>query len=218
MNNDTCPLARRAGPTLRLSPEEAVRFASLEGWVLLEGIASLESSGPEPRVVQLARAGDIVGWTPMSDQQAGAVLRALTPCVLWQLPEPADEAARLQLSMQQLSQQAARAREMAMLRTGGPTQRVKRLLESIAAPAGAAVGDDAVTPLPSQLCVAAIVGLQPAVVSRALDRLQGRTASRNRSVRPIVRRLPRATRNPGIAVPPISHPYAAARPNAIATH
>jgi len=173
--DDPCPLVRRAGPTLRLSADEAIRFLPADGWVLLQGVATLEAASPAPQVVQLARAGDIVGGTPMPDAPPGVRLRALTPCVLWRLPEPADEAARQRLSTQLLGQRAARAHEMAALRTGGTARRVRRLLEVIAeprAPLPAPAPRAACAP-PSAQRMAEVVGLPAASVKRVAQRLLG---------------------------------------------
>jgi len=205
LNDDCCAWAGRAGPTFRLPADQAIRFLPADGWVVLQGVATLEVASPAaPQVVQLARAGDVVGgtrWLP--DARAGALLRALTPCVLWRLPDPADDEARLRQTMQLLGQQAERAREMASLRTGGTVQRVRRLLALVEGPVPGSLEPPALraAALPGIERLAAVVALPPAAVKRAVDRVLGVPARRAPAWAPDVR-TPHLARERSLVVAP----------------
>ncbi|MBL8324269.1 MAG: hypothetical protein JNJ89_04845 [Rubrivivax sp.] len=190
---------------MHLPPEEATRLLLVGGWVLLRGVATLETVAPQQHVFQLAHAGDIVGWEPSPQARDGAVLRALTPCVLWQLPEPADEAARLRCSTLWLTQQAARAGEMADLRSGGASRRLRCLLARLYGPMNAARGTSgraaAAASLPSVARLSTVVGLPLATVGRAMHRLLGSPVSPQPTSGARALRLPRTLTRAGNAVP-----------------
>jgi CRP-like cAMP-binding protein len=121
--------------------------------------------------VHLALPGDVLGMENLVGGVEPFTVRALIPVAL--VPVDASEEDRVkQLLLDAVGKGYRRYRELVLLRTGSPQERVKRLLLMLSNTDDSCTGESAACALPSLSDMAVIVNAAPETVCRALANLR----------------------------------------------